>query len=119
LADLLVARDRRWDRARGAFGAGARAAGWLVLAVAIAAAGAWCALALAMSGPYSIAMRYTLAAASGGVAFGLLASVAPWLRLAAGLMLLGTVYLGLLLFAMGQRTLYLEVLRGLRTPATP
>jgi len=39
-----------------------------VLAVAIAAAGAWCALALAISGPYSIAMRYTLAAASGGVA---------------------------------------------------
>jgi PST family polysaccharide transporter len=66
-----------------------------------------------------LASTLAAAAASGGVAFGLLASVAPWLRLAAGLMLLGTVYLGLLLFAMGQRTLYLEVLRGLRTPATP
>jgi len=44
-----------------------RALGWLLLGLLIAAVGAWCVLAFVISGPHSVAMRYALAAASGGV----------------------------------------------------
>jgi hypothetical protein len=40
----------------------------------------------------------------------------PLLRLALGGTILLVVYLGMLLYVMGQKTFYLEVLRGLRRP---
>ena len=46
----------------------ARALGWPLLGLSIAAVGVWCVLALAISGPPGAAVRYALAAASGAVA---------------------------------------------------
>jgi PST family polysaccharide transporter len=42
-------------------------------------------------------------------------SMVPGARLALGLCLFATIYLGMLLFVMGQKDLYLDLLRGLRS----
>ena len=69
---------------------------------------------LAVGRPLASALAATLVA--GIVAFGLLPSVSPLLRLTVGVGVLTAVYLVVLLFAMGQRALYVEVLRGIRAP---
>ncbi len=55
---------------------------------------------------------------AGGIVFGLLPAIPPWQRLAIGLAILVAVYLGMLLFVMGQRALYLDVLREVRARAS-
>jgi len=69
-------------------------------------------IAIAVSKPLvSIAVA---SLTSAWVVFNLLAEASPWLRLASGLSVLSAIYLGMLLFAMGQRALYLDLLRDLR-----
>jgi PST family polysaccharide transporter len=54
------------------------------------------------------------AAVSGGLAFGLLQSPSPILRLSLGLTTMMATYLGLLLYCMGQWTVYSQIIRDLR-----
>jgi len=95
LVDSLVVRKHEWSRARGAFGAGARVLGWLVLGVSIVAAGAWCALAFVISGSSGLGVRYALATASGGVALAALFALTSrrwrWRVLGAALVLFAAV----------------------------
>ena len=73
-------------------------------------------IAISISRP--LASTMVAAAAAAGVAFGLLApTAAPWLRLGVGITVLAGVYVGMLLFALDQRALYRDVLRGLRARA--
>jgi hypothetical protein len=71
-------------------------------------------VAVSVSRPVVSALVAALVSA--GVAFGLLQSVPSWLRLAVGVGVLVAIYVPILLFAMGQRALFLDVLRGLRAP---
>ncbi len=50
-----------------------------------------------------------------GVAFFLFESASPLLRLIVGILILVFVYVGMLLYVMNQRALYLDVIRGLKT----
>ncbi len=74
-------------------------------------------IAVTVSRPLLSALVAALAA--GSVVFGLLSAGAPWQRLAFGVVVLVAVYLSMLLFVMGQRALYLEVLREVRARASP
>jgi PST family polysaccharide transporter len=53
-------------------------------------------------------------AASGSVVLGLMPDAAPWVRLLVGVAVLVGAYVGTLLFVLGQRSLYIDVLRALR-----
>ena len=69
-------------------------------------------VAVSVSRPLASVLIATVA--SGAVTFGLMSSVPPWLRLITGVLVLAAVYLGVLLFATGQRALYLEVLNEVK-----
>ena len=65
-----------------------------------------------MSRPLLSAVVASIPAA--GVTFVLLQSASPLLRLVSGILVLGLVYIGMLLYVMNLRGLYMDVMRGLK-----
>ena len=69
-------------------------------------------LAASVFRPFLAALVATIVA--GVVAFGLFGQASTFVRLAAGLSAMTATYLAILLFVMGQRTVYVDIVRGLR-----